>query len=439
MQKIRLFITALGHAGEGIGSLDGLKVFVDEALPGEEHEVLITSTKKNFAIGRSLKILSAAKHRQTPQCPLFGKCGGCQLMHLDYSAQLEAKKERVVNALKRIGHIDSSQYSLHPPLASPLTTHYRNKIQLPFFWDGQQMRVGLYRKNSHEVIPLTECHIHCKMGEKILGAILALLPKKPLPLKTLLIRSATLSNQALVVFVTGQSCSKELMSLSEKLQEICPEVQGVLENINPRNDNTLLGTTFTPIVGKECIYETLLGKSFKISPEAFFQVNPLVAEKIYLKAIEFAQLKKNETVIDAFCGVGGLAILAAEFVQESIGIEIVSRAIVNAKENASINLVKNTQFLVGKAETLLPQCKKADVLFLNPPRKGCEPTLLAALPSLKARAIVYISCDPATLARDIALLQPLGYALKEVQPFDLFPQTMHIETVALLIRTSQQT
>lgn len=431
MEKIK--ITSLGHSGEGIGTLNGLKVFVEGVLPEEEVDIEITARKKNYALAKCLKIITPSVERILPSCPVFGSCGGCQLMHLSYQGHLKAKKERVEAAFHRIARLPGVVVAEVIP--SPATSHYRNKIQLPFFWDGKKMQVGLYRKNTHEIIPVSSCQIHCKIGEKVLAHVLELLPDRELPFRHLLIRSSLFSSESLVIFVTYRSAKKDLLPFAKKLLGSCSEVKGVLENINPKEGNTILGNDFVPILGEQAIYERVLGKTFKISAGAFFQVNTSVAEMIYLKAIEFANLNKEDCVIDAFCGSGPFALIAAPLVKKVIGIEVVPQAIQDAKENALNNNITNAEFYAGLAEKLLPQIKKADVIFLNPPRKGCEYSLLSCIAKMPIRSIVYISCDPATLARDVAILLPLGFELKKIQPFDLFPQTMHVETVVLLTKT----
>jgi 23S rRNA (uracil1939-C5)-methyltransferase len=422
-QETVLQITSLSSTGEGIGSLGGMKIFVEGALPNETVAIKITRPKKTYAQGELLSILKPSSERRDPPCPLFGECGGCQIMHLDYAAQLELKKRRVIDALQRIGKF--TDLEVLPCLPSPTFLGYRNKIQLPVRWENGQQTMGLYRKNSHEIIPLTRCVIQCPQGEEILQLI-----KNRLTLPSVryvLIRNAVFQKEALVIFVTTGRFSEELKKLAEGLIETNPVIKGVVENIHT-SGNCILGPRFRTLAGRPFIYETLLNKTFKISASAFFQINPAQTEKLYEKALELSEIQPSEVVLDAYCGVGGLAILAADRAHHVYGIECVPSAIEDAITNARLNQIENGTFFCEKAETIIHQFDKLDVVFLNPPRKGCEPKLLRALLEKKPKRIIYISCDPATLARDCAQLRT-HYEVTAVQPIDMFPQTMHVETI----------
>jgi 23S rRNA (uracil1939-C5)-methyltransferase len=426
-QKQIITITSLSSTGEGVGSLEGMKIFVEGALPGETVSIQVTEQKKTYAKATVLSILTPSPDRQEPPCPVFGVCGGCQIMHLNYLAQLELKRKRVVDALERIGHFDSP--SVLPCLPSPLAYGYRNKIQLPLIWEKENKRVGLYRKNSHEIIPVKRCLIQCPQGEKILSFISDRLNFSSV--RYVLIRNAVFNEEALVIFIT--TGEDDLRPFAKELMANESVVKGVVENINRRSDNSILTPHFRLLAGNFFIYETLLNKRFKISPSAFFQINPLQTEKLYEMAIELAEIKPNEEVLDAFCGVGALAILAAGQAKRAWGIECIQQAIADAKENATMNHLSNCFFTCGMAENLIKKYSNLATVFLNPPRKGCAPELLAALTKKRPKKLIYISCDPATLARDLAMLRD-HYQPDFIQPFDMFPQTMHVETVVRLIR-----
>ena len=422
-------IDSLSSTGEGVGTLDGLKVFVDGALPGETATIQIFASKKTYAKAELVEILTPSDDRTEPVCPLFGTCGGCQIMHLQYPAQLLVKKQRVADALRRIGGFQD--LNILPCLPSPSSLGYRNKIQLPIVWDHGKKTIGLYRKQSHEIIPLKKCFIQCPQGEEIRSLISE---KLNIPaVRYALIRNAVFQDEALVIFVTTGQFSKELKAFAQELMESNSLVKGVVENLNPRHDNIILGPTFRLLSGRPYIYEKLLNKTFKISPSAFFQVNPAQSENLYTKALELAELGSHETVLDAYCGVGALALFASDTAHRVFGTECVSSAVADAIENARLNGKEECQFLCGQAEELIHRLPSMDTVFLNPPRKGCDPTLLQALIKKKPLKIVYISCDPATLARDLAVLRS-HYQIDAVQPIDMFPQTMHVETVVRLTR-----
>ncbi len=411
---LKTTIEALGSSGEGIGTLeDGLKVFVDGALPGEEVEIALVQRKKTYAKGKLLRVLTPSKMRTTPICPLFGTCGGCQIMHLNYETQLEVKRQRIIDAFERIGEISNPQ--VEPCTPSPKPLHYRNKIQLPV----SAGKIGLYRKNSHEVIDVKKCFIHCEQGEELYTWIRTHLQ---VPVRHILIRSAVFNQETVVTFVTDGS--KSLKTFAQEIQQRFPQVVGVVENINRSTTNTVLGKTFRTLIGRSHIFEKIGGKTFKIAVPSFFQVNSWQAGSLFQKAIELASIQPNETVLDAFTGVGTLALFAADRAKHVTGIECIPEAIADAKENAKLNGITNCSFSVGHAHA-----QTADITLLNPPRKGCDPQLLSAIGSKK---IVYISCDPATLARDLRLLK--GYQIEKIVPFDLFPQTTHVETVVSLKR-----
>lgn len=423
-------ITSLSSTGEGIGSLEGMKVFVEGALPGETVSIQITQQKKTYAQAQLLSVLSAAPERIIPPCPLFGECGGCQIMHVHYEAQLSLKRERVVDALERIGRFQNPD--VLPCIPSPESLGYRNKIQLPVVWEKGTKTIGLYRKQTHEIIPLDRCLIHCPQGGEVLASITQHLIDPSV--RHVLIRSAIFQKEILLIFVTSGDSSKELKKFSLKLMETHPLIKGVVESIHNPNtcsDNVILGSRYRLLAGRPFIYETVLNKTFKISPSAFFQVNPAQTEKLYEKAITLAEIQPDEIVLDAYCGVGTLALFAADRAKYVYGVESVPHAIEDAIENARLNQQKNCSFVCGKAEERIHQFDRIDCIFLNPPRKGCAPELIDALIKKRPKKIIYISCDPATLARDLAKLH-LTYQITTIQPFDMFPQTMHVETVVAL-------
>jgi 23S rRNA (uracil1939-C5)-methyltransferase len=368
-----------------------------------------------------IKTLVVSPDRVEPICPLFGRCGGCQIMHLKYEKQLEAKQQRVIDALERIGGF--SDLKVNPCLPSPLPLYYRNKIQLPVSGVGH---LGLYARNSHDIVEIEKCYIHCDLGEDVFQVIRKL---DLVRYKHVLIKTAVKTGQVLVVLVSDDKIDE---SIGKKLIDACPEIKGVVHNLNRGPGNAVLSSDFRTIAGHGWIEEELHGLKFKISPASFFQVNPAQAEHLYDKVVEFAQLSGDETVLDAYCGVGTLALILSSRAKQVIGIESVKVAIIDANENAKLNQITNVDFKCGPAEDLIGTLKSLDVAILNPPRKGCESSFLDKLTLLKPKTIVYVSCDPATLARDLAILASKGYSIEAVQPFDMFPQTSHVECAVRL-------
>jgi len=429
-QKITLTIKRLGIHGEGIGDHHGFTVFVDGALPGESVTVSIDEVRKNFARGTVISTEKSSPHRVKPPCPVFGRCGGCQLMHLDYPKQLEAKRQRVFDSLERIGKIFNVPVLACIP--SPSVLAYRNKIQLPVIM-GPTLQMGLYAFNSHDIIEIEKCYIHCSLGEQVFAKVKQILKTTRDPgIKFVVIKTAVYTNQALVILVTDRE--GDLTTTAKKIVESSPEIKGVVQNINCSSSNAVLGKIYKTLAGESSIIDQICGLRFKVSPASFFQVNPAQAENLYQKALEFCELKGDETVLDAYCGVGTLSLVLAPHAKRVIGVECVPDAIADAKENAKLNGITNTSFHAAQAEDFIGTVTAVDVAVLNPPRKGCEPAFLEKLLQLRPKRIVYVSCDPATLARDLAILQK-KYTVDTVQPFDMFPQTVHVESVARLRTT----
>ena len=424
MGTLEILIEQLGVNGEGVGRIDGYTVFVPGALPKEKVRVELVERKKTYARAKLLKVLASSPHRTTPQCLHFGKCGGCQLMHLDYAEQLAAKRQRVVDALQRIAKLET--FEVLPCYLSPLKLGYRNKIQLP---EGR----GLFAYNSHEIVEVEHCHIHCDLGEEVLTKIRPILRELPPgELRHLLIKTAIHTQEVLVTLVTRQENPPHLLEIARQISLASSHIKGIVQNINPSTNNTILSEKFKTLIGNSFIFETILGLSFKVSSASFFQVNPLQAEILYQKAIELASCSGKETVLDAFCGVGTISLLAASLAKEVIGIECVPQAIRDAEDNAQRNKIENVRFHCGQAEKLISALGPIDVAILNPPRKGCEGSFLKELAAKQPLRIIYISCDPATLARDIAYLSSYGYKPDFIQPFDMFPQTSHVECLVRL-------
>lgn len=446
-QKIDLTIQKLGFKGEGIGYWNGYAIFVDDVLPGEVIEAQITERAKNYGRASLQNIIMESPLRVKPICPLFGSCGGCQLMHLDYSKQLEFKQQQVFRAFERLPVSIVNEAIIAPCLPSPSPLAYRNKIQLPISKDENgQMLIGLYARSSHDIVNIEKCYVHCELGEDVFQHVQTILKQSNLQsydpisglgeLKYLLIKTAINTQQVLVVLVTSDVDTSQLTSVAKTIMDRCPSVKGVIQNVNGINNNVVLGNQFRLLAGNDAVEEKICGLTFKVSPASFFQVNPAQAECLYTKAIELADFNGEENVLDAYCGVGTLSLLIAQKAKHVIGVECVSEAIEDAKQNAIANRMANTSFVCANAEFFILNVENIDVVFLNPPRKGCDITFLAGLTKLNPKTIIYISCDPGTLARDVSYLQQNGYELNLIQPFDMFPQTAHVECVVRLIKVN---
>ena len=426
----QLKIHGLGSDGEGVGSADGYTLFIDGALPGETVTARILEQKKRYGRGKLLSIDTPSPDRVKPICPHFGKCGGCQLMHLSYPKQLEMKRQRVIDALTRIGKLEN--FLVEPCIPSPKETHYRNKIQLPARLVDGKLKFGLYEKNSHDLVPIDGCHIHSSLGESVYQKIAPILQKSKLQLRHLLIKSTLRTEEALVLLVTDGEISPLLREIADEIMAASPLIKGVIHNRHTGASNVILGKVYTTLKGAGSISERLSGLTFKVSPASFFQVNPAQAEALYGKALEFANLQGNETVLDAYCGVGTLSLLFAKQAGKVIGVESVPEAIEDALENGRINQIQNAEFILGRSEEWIKTSPPIDLVLLNPPRKGADPAFLEGIGKLSPKTLIYISCDMATLARDLNLLKIMGYRIEKVQPFDMFPQTAHVECVVLL-------
>lgn len=423
-------IESLGSSGEGIGSLEGYKFFVENALPGERVKILPTLRKKNYGIGRLLEVISPSSDRIDPICPHFFSCGGCQLMHLSYEKQLFFKRQKVIDALRKIGNIQNVEVSSCHPSKEKL--HYRNKIQLPAQVEDQNIRFGLYEKKSHHLIPIEECKIHCSVGEKIYQKIKEQIPID-LPIRHLLIKSSSFSQKSLIIFVSKEKANLKWRNFGKKLTETYPEIAGIIHNLHDAKENVILGRKFQLLAGSDVLEEKLGDLTFQISSASFFQVNPKQAEFLYQKALELADLEGNETVLDAYCGVGTLSLFFARKAKKVIGVEIVSSAIQNAKKNGELNKISNCSFFCDLAERFIQNLQeRIDLLLINPPRKGCEGSFLEKIKDLSPKKIIYVSCDPATLARDLKIIQNFNYEICNVEPLDMFPQTAHVETIVFL-------
>jgi len=427
MKTQLLEIRSLGASGEGVGTLDGYTVFVEGALPGERVEVELVQSKKTYGVGRLVAVERPSERRVKPACPVYGECGGCQLMHLSYEGQLEAKRQRVVDALERIAGLKGIEVA--PCLGADEPWGYRHKIQMPV---GEQLQLGLYARGSHRLVPVDRCLIHCNQGEELLGTIRGLLQSSGLrayvessgkgTLRHLVVRTATTGEQLVILVTTGQQL-EACRQLATQLMERAASVRGVVACINGRRDNRILTDQWEQLAGVGWLTERVAEMDFRISAGSFFQVFPAQAGRLVELVEAMAGPGGGRTALDGCCGVGLMALALARLGWSVQGVEVSQEAIGDARWNAQANSLHAT-FECQQLEAAI-----ADLVLLNPPRGGIEERVLEGI---QAERIIYISCDPATLARDIKRLS--GYAVQRVQPVDLFPQTAHVETVAILHR-----
>ena len=436
----------LTHEGHGVVKIDRYPVFVPKALTGEEIEFKLIKVNKNFAIGKLLEIFTESKDRVEPPCVYYDKCGGCQLQHLDYLAQLEMKRNQVVNLFHRKGKFTSTPINETIGMMNPW--NYRNKSQIPVGQNSEDAPImGFYRQRSHDIIDMEECLIQDSIQNQLMRMIRALLTehnvsiydekRKEGLLRHVIIRVGYTSREVMVVFVTNGKKFKQAKAIIKKMVEAVPNIKSVIQNINETHSNVIMGKKSKTLYGKDEITDELDSVEFEISDQSFYQINASQTVKLYNKALEYAGLTGEETVLDTYCGIGTIGLYMAEKAKHVYGVEVVPAAIEDAKKNAKLNGYDNTTFVCGKAESVIMDWKQQgiqpDVVMVDPPRKGCDEQFLRTLLELNPQRIVYISCNPSTQQRDAHILAE-GYELKEITPVDMFPQTTHIETVALFER-----
>ncbi len=446
---ITLDITDLNHEGDGTGRHGGLVVFVPGAIPGDRVKATIVEEKSRFARARLEETLVPSPDRVVPPCPVHIRCGGCQLQHMDYRAQLRVKQELVSNALRRVGGLDT--VPVLPTIGAADPWHYRNKAQFPIgAANGARRRIvgGLYARGTHEIIDFNDCLIQHPVNNAILATAKDLIARYGIPpydertgtgvVRHVLARVTSGTGQAMAVLVTNGPGLPRARELARDLMAAVPTVKSVQQNINPHRTNVILGDTTRLLAGDPYIIDTIGDLRFRISPRSFFQVNPAQTVRLYQQALAYAELQPGDTVLDAFCGTGTITLFLARHAGRAIGIEEVREAVADARANAVLNHIENVEFMTGKVEEELPRLaasgSRPDVIVVDPPRAGVDRRALEAMSAMGPRRLVYISCHPATLARDLAVLATAGYRTAEVQPVDMFPHTRHIEAVALLVR-----
>ncbi|MBO3373920.1 23S rRNA (uracil(1939)-C(5))-methyltransferase RlmD [Clostridium perfringens] len=443
-------IISQGYEGEGIAKIDNkYPIFIEGALKGEKVKVRIVKVNKNFAYGKLMEVLEASEERVNPPCAIYKRCGGCKLQHASYKAQLDFKWDRVKDCVSKIGKLDPSIVKY--PLGMENPWRYRNKVQLPIGLINGEVKIGFFAPRSHDIIDMESCLIQDEIGDKVVKLTREWIEKfniRPYNVdgeydekgivRHIMIRRGFTTNEVMIVLVTNGENLPHKEEFVDLMVKNIPGIKSVIQNINSKKTNVILGLESKTLWGEDTISDYIGDFRFNISPLSFFQVNPIQTEVLYGKALEYANLTGNEEVFDAYCGTGTITLFLSQKAKKVYGVEIIPQAIDNAWINAKENKVENVEFFVGESEVVIPDLinkgVKADVVVVDPPRKGCDKKLLDAITNIDAKKIVYVSCDPSTLGRDLKVLEENGYKTLEVQPVDMFPNTAHIENVALLIK-----
>ena len=438
-EEFEVEILDMGFEGEGIAKIDGYTVFIKGALKGEKVKIKILKANKDYGFAKLLEVIKPSEIRVEPKCEVFAKCGGCNLQHMDYDAQMQLKTNLVKNTLKKsLGY----EPMVENTIGMFLPYNYRNKAQYPVV-DG---KIGFYAGRTHALIENKVCCIQNELTDRLAKDAFEVTQKYNVTtynektgkglLRHIVTRIGVNTGEIMLTLVTNGDKMPHAEEIVNEITAKYSELKSIIQNINKENGNVILGRECKTLFGQDYIEDELEGYRFKISPLSFYQVNPQQTAVLYNTAKEFAELTGEENVFDLYCGIGTIGLFVADKAKNVFGVEIVSQAIENAKENAKLNGITNAEFICGSAEEVIPakykEGKTADVVFVDPPRKGCDVQLLETLKEMKAKKIVYVSCNPATLARDLKYLAENGYEIKKVQPVDMFPMTAHVENVVLL-------
>lgn len=488
--EVLLDIIGMTHEGEGVGRVEGFTLFVQGALPGEKVRARVLKTKKQYGYAKLMELVQASPDRIGPPCPIYDQCGGCQLQHMDYTAQLAWKRQLVVDNLQRIGKLqvagaasrsaasgnteanaDSAADGLSavesdsaviadaagsqaegirvlPTLGMDEPWRYRNKAQVPIGVTEGGLVGGFYARGSHRIIDMETCLIQHEDNDKVVATVKSLGRELGITaydeetgrglLRHVVVKKAFRTGQMMLVLVTNGRDIPHLDAWLGSIREQLPEVASICQNINTQKTNVIFGNDTRVLWGSDVIYDYIGDVQFAISARSFYQVNPVQTEVLYGKTLEYAALTGSETVIDAYCGIGTISLFLAQHADQVYGVEIVPEAIEDARANAKLNHMTNVKFEVGASEDVIPAWKEQgitpDVIVVDPPRKGCDPRLLETILLMKPERVVYVSCNPSTLARDLRVLEDGGYRTVEVTPVDMFPHTVHVESVAWLER-----
>ncbi len=456
-------ITDIGVSGEGIGHVDGYTLFIKDAVIGDVVEAKVMKAKKNYGYARLMKVITPSEYRVEPKCVFARRCGGCQIQEMSYDRQLVFKDQKIRGNLERIGGFTKDQIDtvMQPVVGMEHPFGYRNKAQFPFGTDKEGNPItGFYAGRTHDIIANTDCALGVEQNKEILEIILQYMRENKIKsydektgkglIRHALIRYGFKTKEIMVCLVVNGKKLPKAERLIEKLIQI-EGMTSITISPNTRRDNVIMGDSYEILWGQGYITDYIGNVKYQISPLSFYQVNPVQTEKLYGLALEYADLKGDETVWDLYCGIGTISLFLAQKAKQVYGVEIVPQAIDDAKENAKINAIDNAEFFVGKAEEVLPEyyaeyerehngeTAHADVIVVDPPRKGCDETLLETIVKMQPEKVVYVSCDSATLARDLKYLCANGYEIKMCRGVDQFPQSVHVETVVQLVRKKPDT
>lgn len=439
-------IESVTSEGMGVSHIDGFCVFISGTVDGDVVKALVLKVKTGYAYAKVTKIITPSSYRVNSPCPAFSKCGGCQLMHINYEKQLDIKKDIIENALKRIGKLD---VSVNEMIGSSNQFRYRNKMIFPIGIDKNGKKIcGFYRERSHDIVELDDCLLGDEIISKIIDAVMKFIEKYKITvyneeqhkgiIRRLFFRKGFHTGEIMVVLSINAKTLPHYSELAENISKLSNNIKSVILNFNTKKTNAVLGDTNAVIYGSQTITDYLLGMKYEISPHSFFQINPVQTEKLYNKALELAEISENDKVMDLYCGIGTISLSAAKKAKSVIGVEIVEQAILDARKNSEENNIKNVTFYAKDASEIVPQLidngETTDIVILDPPRKGSDEKTLTAIVKANPKRIVYVSCNPATLARDLKFLEDNGYTTKSVCGVDMFSQTMHIESVALIVK-----
>lgn len=434
----------LTHDGAAVAKVDGYPIFVPQGLTNEKALIRIVKLNKGYGFGKLIEIIEASPQRVEAPCPIYRQCGGCQLQHLSYEGQLEAKHKQVSDVMKRIGKLEN--VVIHPVIGMDNPWHYRNKGQIPVGENDGKLIGGFYANRSHRIIEMEHCLIQNEVNNELVNKVIEIANRFDVKayneethkgiLRHVMVRVGKVTNEKMIVLVTRTKDFPNKEKIVQTILEEIPEVDSLVQNINSKKTNVIFGDETITLAKSPVIYDYIGDIKFAISARSFYQVNPEQTKVLYTKALEYAQLTGEEKVIDAYCGIGTISLFLAQKAKSVFGVEIVPEAIEDAKNNAKLNGITNAQFAVGAAEDVITKWyeegNSADVLVVDPPRKGCDESLLNTIIEMKPKRVVYVSCNAATLARDLRILEDGGYQTKEIQPVDMFPHTTHCEVVTWL-------
>jgi len=456
-EEVTVDLVGLTHDGDGVGRANGFTLFVQGGLPGEQARVRVMKLKKQYGYARLQELVKASPDRINPPCDIYKECGGCQLQHFDYEAQLAWKRQHVVDNLTRIGKLNvagerdaQDGIVVHPTIGMEDPWRYRNKAAVPVGAAGEngELVAGFYARGTHRIIDMDDCLIQHEHNDEVVRVVKKVARELRIQpydestgkgvLRHIMARTGVVTGEIMVVLVTNGKRLPRQPEWIEHLRASLPGLKSIVQNVNEEHTNAIFGDETRVLWGSEFIYDELDGIRFAISARSFYQINPAQTVALYRKAVEYAALSGKERVIDAYCGIGTISLFLARQAGHVYGVEIVPEAIEDAKRNAALNGIDNASFEAGPAEAVMPRWRKegveADVVVVDPPRKGCDPALLETILALQPKRVVYVSCNPSTLARDLRILEDGGYKTVEVTPVDMFPWTVHVEAVVGMCR-----